>query len=108
MQSNTTNLVGFKKNESDSSITMLVLSCFAYSTLLSVIFGYWSNINSFKRGLFAGSIIGVLVAIMTDSYLYSTSHFYNSLMPLLVDVFAAGLTVGMLGGVIGWIFGLKK
>lgn len=107
IQSNTTNLIGFKKDQSDSNTTMLVLSCLAYSTLLSIIFGYWSNITNFKSGLGAGSIIGVLVAIMTDSYWYSTSHYYNSLMPLLVDVGAAGITVGLLGGVIGWILGLK-
>ncbi len=108
MQSHTTNLIGFKKSESDSNITMLVLSCLAYSVLLSIIFGCWSNITTFKKGLSTGALIGVLIALMTDSYWYSTSHFYNSLMPLVIDVVAAGITVGLLGGGIGWILGYKK
>ena len=108
MQSNTINLIGFKKSYSASNFIMLILSCLAYSTLLSIIFGSWANIISFKKGIQAGAVIGVLVAIMADSYWYSTSHFYNSLMPLLVDVIAAGLTVGLLGGVIGWILGYNN
>lgn len=47
----------------------------------------------------------VLVAVMTDSYWYSTSHYFNSLAPVAVDIAAAGVTVGIMGGVIGWSLG---
>jgi hypothetical protein len=44
---------------------------------------------------------------MTDTYWFSTSHFFNGPAPLLADVAAAGLTVGVMGGVIGWVLGYK-
>lgn len=107
MEQNTTSIQGFKKSESESSLLMLIISCFAYSTLLSVIFGFWTSISTFKLGTIAGSVIGVLIAIMADCYWYSTSHFFNSIYPLLFDVAGAGLTVGLMGGVIGWVLGLN-
>ncbi|MBL7983178.1 MAG: hypothetical protein JNL52_15360 [Flavobacteriales bacterium] len=42
---------------------------------------------------------------MTDLYWYSASHFFNSLLPVAVDVLAAALTVGLMGGLIGWFLG---
>jgi hypothetical protein len=57
--------------------------------------------------MFFGVTIGILVAIMTNTYWYSTTHFFKSLTPILVDVIAAALTVGFIGGVIGWVIGYK-
>lgn len=52
-----------------------------------------------------GALVGTLVACMTDLYWYSASHFFNSLLPVAVDVLAAALTVGLMGGLIGWFLG---
>lgn len=105
MSEHTINVQGFRKNEEESSLTMLIVSCLAYSTLLSVIFGYLSDIKTFKNGFLAGTIIGMLVAVMVDSYWYATSHFFNNLAPLVIDIGAAGLTVGLMGGVIAFVLG---
>ncbi len=86
MNANTTQLAGFKKSETESSFVMLLVSCAAYALLLSVIMGNYTNISTFQEGAILGAIIGILVAIMTNSYWYSTSHFFNSLAPLLADV----------------------
>lgn len=106
MASNTTQIPGFKKSGEEFSLFMMILSCIAYAVLLAVVFGYWANIFSFKKGSKAGAVIGVLIAVMADSYWYSVSHFFNSIYPLLVDVTAAGLTVGLTGGLTGWFLGL--
>ena len=105
MSANTTQIVGFKKSEEESSMLMLIVSCAAYALLLAVVMGNWTQVNTFKEGAILGATVGIFVAVMTNSYWYSTSHFFNNLSPLLVDVAAAGLTVGIMGGVIGWVLG---
>lgn len=105
MEANTFSLPGFRKNEEESSFPMLIISCYAYALLISIIFGYWVNITNVKKGFAGGAVIGILIAVMADSYWYSTSHFYNNIYPLLADVAAAGFTVGVMGGIIA--FSLK-
>lgn len=105
MAANTTQVTGFKKTETESSMAMLVVSCAAYALLLAIIYGKWAQVATFQEGVVLGALIGVLVAVMTNSYWYSTPHFFNGFAPLLADVAAAGLTVGLMGGVIGWVLG---
>ena len=105
MSTNTTQILGFKKTPEDSSMAMLIVSCAAYALLLAVIMGQWAHIHTFKEGAILGAVVGILVAVMTDSYWYSTSHFFNGFKPVLADIAAAGLTVGIMGGVIGWVLG---
>ncbi len=105
MTTHTTHLPGFRKEGAEASILPLVLSCMAYALLLALVFGHWARITTFKEGLLLGALIGTLVACMTDLYWYSNSHFFNSLLPVAVDVLAAALTVGLMGGLIGWFLG---
>lgn len=105
ISANTTQIEGFKKSPEESSMALLVVSCAAYALLLSIIMGKWAHIHTFKEGAILGAVTGILIAIMTDTYWFSTSHFYNGPVPLLADVAAAGVTVGVMGGVIGWVLG---
>jgi hypothetical protein len=105
MSANTTQIAGFKKSEEESSMLLLIVSCAAYALLLAILMGHWAHVSTFKEGAILGATVGILVAIMTNAYWYSTSHFFNSLSPLLADVAAAGVTVGLMGGVIGWFLG---
>jgi hypothetical protein len=72
----------------------------AYSTLLSFILVYLLDIKKLLRGFMIGSTIGVLVAIMADSYWLATSNFYSNSLVVILDITAAGLTVGFLGLVV--------
>jgi hypothetical protein len=107
MSENTTQIVGFKKTAEENSMVMLIVSCAAYALLLALIMGKWAHIHTFKDGAILGAIMGVLIAIMTDSYWFSTTHFFNGFKPVLADIAAAGLSVGIMGGVIGWVLGYK-
>lgn len=99
----TTQLPGFKKTDEQFSSALLVLSCAAYAALLSFVLVYLLNIKELTRATFIGSVTGVLVAIMTDSYWYATSNFFLNVMVVVFDVLAAGLTVGFMGLVIALI-----
>lgn len=105
MAEHTTALIGFRKAEGEASMLALLLSCVAYALLLSVVFARWAPVTSFRTGLLRGAVVGTLVACMTDLYWYATSHFFNNLVPVAVDVLAAALTVGAMGGAIGWCLG---
>ena len=106
---NTTQILGFKKSEQESSIIMLIVSCTAYALLLSSLMVYWINTSlSFKEGFKLGAIVGTLVATMTDTYWYGTSHFYNNATPMIFDIIAATITVGIMGGAISLVLSYLK
>jgi len=106
---NTTQIVGFKKDEQESSLLMLIISCTAYAMLLTSLFLYWINTSlNFKEGFKLGAIVGTLVATMTDTYWYGTSHFYNNLTSMFLDIIAASITVGIMGGTISMVLSYFK
>jgi hypothetical protein len=105
MSANTTQIAGFKKSEEESSMLLILVSCAAYALLLAILMGQWAQVTTFQEGLKIGVVTGVLVATMTNTYWYSTSHFFNGFAPVLADIAAAGLTVGVMGGAIGWFLG---
>lgn len=108
MAAHTTTLPGFRKAGDASSMLFLFLSCVAYALLLAVVFERWAHVRSFTDGFLLGALVGTLVAYMTDLYWYSTSTFLRSLLPVVADVAAAALTVGLMGAVIGWYLGWAK
>ena len=94
---NTTQINGFKKLEVEYN--WLILSCLAYALLLSVFIVHFLNIKELKKGALIGVIIGVLIAIMTDSYWYASSHFYSNLIVIILDIVGAGISVGIIHGI---------
>jgi hypothetical protein len=96
-QLNTTNLIGFKKTDEQFSFSLLVISCMAYASLLSFILVYLLDIKNIFKAFVISSIIGTLVAIMTDTYWYATSNFYSNIIVVILDILAAGFTVGLMG-----------
>lgn len=97
---NTTQLTGFKKTGEQFSMLLLIVSCTAYACLLSFILVYLLNIKQLIKAFMIGSTVGILVAIMTDSYWFATSHFYSNYTVMFLDILAAGISVGVLGLVI--------
>ncbi len=72
--------------------------------LLSSLMLYWINTSlNVKGGFKLGAIVGILVATMTDTYWYGTSNFYISSIPMILDIIAATLTVGIMGSAIALV-----
>ena len=99
----TTNIEGFKKSEEEYSMFFLYISCLAYSILISYILVFLTKTQSLLQGFLRASAIGVLVAVMTDTYWFGSSHFYNDILVMMVDILAAAITVGLLGISIVWL-----
>lgn len=106
MSSRTKSIDGFLKSPEESSTFMLLVSCASYALLLAILMSKnYTNIMIFQDGVYLGAIVGILVAVMTNSYWYATSHFFIDLTPVLADTAAAGVTVGLMGGVIALALG---
>jgi len=93
---NTIQLEGFKKTGGQYSLVLLIVSCAAYAVLMSFILVYLINIKTLLKSFFIGSTIGILVAIMADTYWYATSNFYSNFTVVIFDVFGAGISVGIM------------
>lgn len=100
---NTTQIEGFKKSEEEYSMLFLYISCLAYSILITYILVFLTKTQNLLQGFLRASTIGVLVAIMTDTYWYGSSNFYNNSVVMLVDILAAAITVGILGLSVVWL-----
>ena len=94
---NTTQIPGFKKSAEQFSMPYLVLSCAAYSALMVFVLIYLTNTTNIMKGTITGAVIGVLVAVMADSYWLASSNFYNNVFVAAADVAAAAISVGFLG-----------
>lgn len=105
-EANTTQIPGFKKSEEEFSMLFLVISCAAYASLMSILFVYWLDIKSLLQSYGFGAILGILIAIMTDTYWYASSNFYSNGIVVLLDIIAAGFTVGFMALVVNF-FNLK-
>ncbi|MBN8695097.1 MAG: hypothetical protein J0L87_01095 [Bacteroidetes bacterium] len=100
----TTNIEGFKKSEAEFSFLFLYISCFAYSVLITYILVFLTKTQCLLQGFLRASIIGALIAIMTDTYWYGSSNFYNNIIVMIMDILAAAITVGVLGLSIVWLY----
>jgi hypothetical protein len=100
---NTLQLKGFNKSDKDSSMAFLILSCASYATLITFVLYNWQTDLSAEKAFLVSGIIGILVATMANTFLHGTTHFYNNIKPLLVDVAGAFVAVGVLGIVVSLI-----
>lgn len=94
---NTTQIAGFKKTAEEFNMPYLILSCTAYSALIVFVLVYLTNTRNIVKGTVSAAIIGILVAVMADSYWLASSNFYNNVYVALSDVVAAAISVGFLG-----------
>ena len=102
MNANTTQIVGFKKTDAEASMLLIFVSCAAYALLLALFFGQWAKVETLQDAFIISATIGMLVATMTNTYWYATSHFFNGFVPILADIAAAGFTVGIMGVAVSW------
>ncbi len=100
---NTTQLNGFKKTADQSSLFFLIVSCAAYAFLISFILVYLLDIKNLVKAFLIGAIIGVLVAIMTDTYWYAISNFYSNFTVVVFDILGAGISVGTMSLAIAFV-----
>jgi hypothetical protein len=101
-----TKAIGFFKTDEDSSLVWIFVSCVAYSLLLSILFVQWIGTVNFVEGFVIGALIGGLISVMTSTYWWGTSYLFSNYKPIIADIFAAVITVGLMGGAIAFVIDL--
>ena len=85
----------------------LVAGHFFYALLLAIIFGRWANISTFSTGAIAGSVIGFLLTVGIDLFMYSMMV-GHTLTTIVVDAIVSPIILGITGGVIALVLGRGK
>ena len=85
----------------------LLLGNFAGAGLLTYIFLMWAHISTFKSGLRAGTVIGLLMTLSWDLISYATSNILN-LQASLMDVVIGTIMTAIAGAAIGAVLPTKS
>ena len=96
---------GIAKSETEMKYYPMVAGNLAHAALLAYIFMAWANIQTFRGGLYAGAIIGFLMAAGFDLISYDTSKIM-SMVGTLVDIVVYAIMTALVGGVIGAVLGM--
>ena len=96
---------GFMREEPD--MLFLALGNLFAALLLVYIFMKWAAISTFRTGLEAGAIIGLLVSLMWGLTMYAVADM-STLQGALVDALVYTVMFAVAGGVIGWVLGKIK
>lgn len=78
-----------------------------YATLLTIIFGKYTQIKTFSEGAVLGLIIGVFIGGCKSLEVFATTEFIE-LSGVLMDAVTYGVRFAVAGGVVGWALGNTK
>jgi hypothetical protein len=85
----------------------LVIGHLGLGFLLAIIYGRWAAISTFNTGAKAGSAIGFLVAFANNMIMLGTTHIMQP-TGAIIDIIASAISMGFIGGFIGWWLGRGK
>jgi hypothetical protein len=80
-----------------------IVSSLAYGFLLSYVIGK-SNTRSAGGGAGVGAVMGLLISVAINMMLYAQVDLWN-MTAMAVDIVAATVVSGIVGAVIGWVYG---
>ena len=82
------------------------------SSLAGAVLVSWSlsrmGVTTAMAGLFPGAMIGCLMTISFDMFIYSMMNMYATKMIVIVDVLASTIIYAILGGIAGWVLGMGR
>lgn len=81
------------------------VSSLVWALLLAVVFSRWASISTFRGGLIAGAIIGLLTSLSVDLGMHASVKLLSNLAVLVIDPIANAVVSGLAGGVVGWMLG---
>jgi hypothetical protein len=85
----------------------LILSNFAYSFLLALIFS-WTNTKGWKSGALIAGIIGLLMSSYYDLSMYSMSSMFKGLDVMVMDILIATVFAAVIGAIVALAMDLGK
>ena len=106
MNSHTIHYEGMAKDmESGSFIILIFISGLFMSFMISYIFQRWAKFSHFMQGLNGGMFLGFFMSGTYDLATYAMMNVIT-VNSMIVDVIAATIVAGIVGGVIAWVLGM--
>ena len=108
MEANTGSATGVMKSDEEMSMPLLFVGQLCTACLITYVYLRWASISTFKTGLLAGLVIGLLMAFGYNLVSFATSNL-TTFSFAVIDAVIYGVMIGITGGVIGLVLGrLKK
>lgn len=76
--------------------------------LFLTLFLNWSGARVIVDGLKTGALFGALFTATIDLSFYSMTTMYNSLLPVLIEIVASAVVLGVIGGIIVLTWGKQE
>lgn len=92
-------------NDADPCMYHIAIGCLFYALLFSYVFNRWAQISTFKSGLRAGFVMGLLLVISMSFFMYSTKEIDTNFFILIV---LDAVSAAFMGGTIGYVNGLSQ
>ena len=102
---NTTVYEGLVKTPPNFLMIFISNLCMAF--LIAYIFNRWAGIKTAGEGAQAGLIIGGLVALTYDLFLYATMNLFTPTI-IAVDIIGNGVFGAIVGAIVGLVLGTGK
>jgi hypothetical protein len=103
-QSNTNSYTGLMKDPME--IWAIAVANLVFGLMMAYIFNL-GNINTAGKGFTTGLILGLLMTLGFDLFLYSQYNLMNKKL-IGVDVIVSAVFDGVVGAMLGWWFGRGK
>ena len=88
-------------------LVFVFLSGLSLSSLMTVVFTRWAGVSTFKSGFRNGIILTFFYVCAVDFGLFGLYNLMNMSLTA-VDIVIQTVFGGLMGGIIGWILGLRK
>ena len=102
---NTTSYPGLMKEM--PNLVLIFLSQLIMGLLFSFVFERWAGFRTIGRGIVGGIILGLPIMLSFDLFFLAGMNLFGPTL-IVVDVLANAFVTALMGGLIGFILGLKK
>lgn len=104
MQDYSGSATGVMRSDDEMLHIPLAVGHLGLGFLLAIIYGRWASISTFSTGMIAGAVIGFLTTFGADMIALGTTHLIE-MEGAIIDILAATVSMGITGGVVGWMLG---
>jgi len=91
---------------STDSVIFIFFGCVFYAILFSYILSRLGNINTFRKGINTGLLLGFLYTLSMNFFMYSSQTLIIN--NFFIDILVGTLSTGIMSGFIGYVFGKTK
>lgn len=87
----------------EGNILFIFLGCLFYAALLAYVFTKWAHISTLKTGASAGAVIGLLMSLSMNFFMYASRepNYQNIATDVIITIVTSAITGAVIGAVLG-------